>query len=212
MRAHHLASTHNRGAAYSGVRANVDVNEDSSPSMRKAQLWCPNAICIFRRQRGFAPFDAQNTTLVRDLTFQTSTSTRIRTLRCTERHSGDRSHIPNVGEERKKEKGGARGTGAHPNTPKQSSTARPPSGQSIQTQRAEYSSTARIPSGQNTQTQYVESGVCEKNVPPFISCAQPMPPPHPPNFNVGPRSERTRNKKERFFRSRAHSSCCRWQH
>ena len=91
MRAHHLASTHNRGAAYSGVRANVDVNEDSSPSMRKAQLWCPNAICIFRRQRGFAPFDAQNTTLVPERKIQTSTSARIRTFRCTEHHSGAQS-------------------------------------------------------------------------------------------------------------------------
>ena len=44
----------------------VDVNEDSHPSMRRTQLWCPIAISILRRQRGFAPIDAQNTTLLSD--------------------------------------------------------------------------------------------------------------------------------------------------
>ena len=72
----------------------VDDNEDSHPSMRRTPLWCPIAISILRRQRGFAPFDTQNTTLVADRNFHSSTSTRIRTLRCTTHRSGAHRHSP----------------------------------------------------------------------------------------------------------------------
>ena len=82
---------------HSGARSQlpcVDVNEDLPPSMRKIPLWCPIATSILRRQQGFAPIDAQNTTLVADRNFHSSTSTRIRTYRCAEHHSGSRSQLP----------------------------------------------------------------------------------------------------------------------
>ena len=84
---------------HSGARTqnpNVDVSEDSHLSMHRTPLWCSIATSILRPPRGPATFDAQSNTLVRDRTLQTSTSTRIGTLRCTEHHPGARSHIPNV--------------------------------------------------------------------------------------------------------------------
>ena len=96
---HFATSTRIRTLRYaehhSGSRSQlpfVDVNEDSHPSMRRTPLWCP--IAYFHCQRGFAPFDAQNATLVADRTFLSSTSTRIRTYRCAERHSGARPQLP----------------------------------------------------------------------------------------------------------------------
>merc|ERR1711888_429430 len=74
----------------------VDLNEDSHTSLPRTPLWCPSAFSRRRPQRGFAPLDAQNTTLVSKHVFQTSTSTRIRTLRCPEHHSGAQSRFPDV--------------------------------------------------------------------------------------------------------------------
>ena len=70
-----------------------DTNEDSHHSMRRTPLWCPSALFKRRRQREFAPIDAQNATLVSDRKFHASTSTRICTHRCAEHHSGAQSHI-----------------------------------------------------------------------------------------------------------------------
>ena len=84
---------------HSGARSQLpfcDVNKDSHPSMRRTPLWCPIATSMRRRQRGFAPIDAQNTTLVPDRNFHFATSTRIRTHRCAEHHSGSRSQLPLV--------------------------------------------------------------------------------------------------------------------
>ena len=98
----------------------VDFNEDPHPPMRRTPLWCKFAFSRRRRQRGFASFGAQNTTLVQIRIFQTSTSMRIRTLqsqntipvqirifqrstsmrirtlRCAAQHSGAQSHFLNV--------------------------------------------------------------------------------------------------------------------
>ena len=87
--------THRCAEHHSGIRSQiplVDINEDLHLSMRRTPLWCP--IAYFHCQRGFAPFDAQNATLVADRKFLSSTSTRIRTHRCAERHSGARPHLP----------------------------------------------------------------------------------------------------------------------
>ena len=81
---------------HSGARSQFpfcDVNEDSHHSVHRTPLWCPIATSILRRQQGFSPIDAQNTTLVPDRNFHSSTSTRIRTHRCAEHHSGAQSHI-----------------------------------------------------------------------------------------------------------------------
>ena len=54
---------------HSGSRSHipfVDVNEDSHLSMRRTPLWCPIATSILRRQRGFVPIHAQNTTRLPD--------------------------------------------------------------------------------------------------------------------------------------------------
>ena len=84
---------------HSGPRSQpplVDVNEDSHLSTCRAPLWSPIAMTNFRRQRGSEPFGAQNTTLVPDRNLHSSMSTRIRTLRCAEHHSGARSQFPTV--------------------------------------------------------------------------------------------------------------------
>ena len=92
-------STLRRVEHYSGGRRRfpfVDANEESHHSMHRTPLWCPIAISILRHQRGFAPFGAQNTTLVPDRNFHFATSTRILTHRCAEHHSGARSQLPCV--------------------------------------------------------------------------------------------------------------------
>ena len=252
---HSSTSTRNRTIRctehHSGARSQFpfcDVNEDSHHSVHRTPLWCPIATSILRRQQGFAPIDAQNTTLVADRNFHSSTSTRIRTDRCAEHHSGSRSQLPfvDVNEDshpamhntplwcpsafspQQRQRGFAP-FGAHNTTlvpdhichrisawealalgrPFLSRLSGPFMGR-VYTREARARPEIRW---DKAHKHNMPSPVfAKKNDPPALSLAQPMPPPLPPNFNVDPRSGRARNKKGRFFRSRAHASGGRWQH
>ena len=59
---------------------NVDVNEDSHPWTLRIRVFGYTTKMERRRQRGFAPLDAQNAVLVPIQESGASTSTRIRAL------------------------------------------------------------------------------------------------------------------------------------
>ena len=72
----------------------VDFHEDSDPSTSRTPWQCNAEFSKRRRPRGFGPFDAQNAILMHTCFFETSTSTRIRSLRRPERRSSAKSLYP----------------------------------------------------------------------------------------------------------------------